>query len=816
MQRQLYNIGGYQYVVDVYDANKDLSRNSCQRKFVMLRNFTLMNDIITDNDIYFIEKSVFDSFIKEIYYLDNSENFDETTTKLVFPIPEGNVTSFSELYNMFNSNFKNYSLYANYQKGETKDKDTFEYGTDVYELIDVDGNPKWIDCDKVRIYHPSNTKAIKGIIYVDNYINDIHFHYFCNLYDNYSTHSETEFRVNNFIYSEYIEICYPNIEQLFKFVKNDERTGKEIFNVYYHENLNTVISTKNDSFVDRVIFQLNDGSEHAKYHVSNSVIETPDDSESYYDAEKHDVQRVPMNLLIQPFRIVKEANPFTNESQNVKLYIKHFKSFENNYVTYPVNVTIFPYDYVDENNHNYVPSYQHITVTNTFTTDYKFSLCAEIGFTNSLFSIIAKFNYPNKEQWLSQFDNNETLALRAAYKFYYNVNEDDYKYFWVDRLLAIMPEEQYSLLAYVDEHWDSQNVSNTIFDNDENNYEMSFAQDIIDEDGTVRKELVYEVTNREKLRRIIEKNYKGIKDELRDWEIEDEYQTAMDFMGYRIQIFSDKYMRHTIYDTTITSSFDTLDNFAFNIDDIFDSWIEVPDVVLCKVTFIDRILGNAINSNLIPMHKDAIKYMIVKEVPTIHALNKINKNMREITLNNDIIEAKNALFESIDSSLDSLVLMSNASNNTISVQEIINEAKSIIRRNYNEFLSDEIENKRFNFIDTINIVTNKENENNNKFKNATNKTTVLFKPVYYRTYDLQNIKLRSKVSQKIGINLGQYMSKVEAFKLKLDDIEYTEVGRNDIYVIFDVNSNMITSNSGTYNIVNQDDEYISSGNWIIY
>ena len=72
------------------------------------------------------------------------------------------------------------------------------------------------------------------------------------------------------------------------------------------------------------------------------------------------------------------------------------------------------------------------------------------------------------------------------------------------------------------------------------------------------------------------------------------------------------------------------------------------------------------------------------------------------------------------------------------------------------------------------------------------------------------------MSQKIGINLGQYLSKVEAFKLKLDDIEYTEVGRNDVYVIFDVNANMITSASGTYNIVNQDDEYISSGNWIIY
>ena len=87
MQRQLYNIGGYQYVVDIYDANIDLLRNPYKRKFVMLRNFTLMNDIITDNDIYFIEKSVFDKFIKEIHYSKDKDTFSEKTSKIVFPIP---------------------------------------------------------------------------------------------------------------------------------------------------------------------------------------------------------------------------------------------------------------------------------------------------------------------------------------------------------------------------------------------------------------------------------------------------------------------------------------------------------------------------------------------------------------------------------------------------------------------------------------------------------------------------------------------------------------------------------------------------------
>ena len=72
------------------------------------------------------------------------------------------------------------------------------------------------------------------------------------------------------------------------------------------------------------------------------------------------------------------------------------------------------------------------------------------------------------------------------------------------------------------------------------------------------------------------------------------------------------------------------------------------------------------------------------------------------------------------------------------------------------------------------------------------------------------------VTQNIGINLSQYMTKVETFKLIIENTEYVEVGRNDIYVIFSIPASKLNTNSGTYDIVNQDDEYISSGNWKIY
>ena len=59
------------------------------------------------------------------------------------------------------------------------------------------------------------------------------------------------------------------------------------------------------------------------------------------------------------------------------------------------------------------------------------------------------------------------------------------------------------------------------------------------------------------------------------------------------------------------------------------------------------------------------------------------------------------------------------------------------------------------------------------------------------------------------------MTKVEVFKLIIDNMEITEYGRNDIYVIFEVNSGELENLSGTYSIVNNNDEYISSGEYIV-
>ena len=60
------------------------------------------------------------------------------------------------------------------------------------------------------------------------------------------------------------------------------------------------------------------------------------------------------------------------------------------------------------------------------------------------------------------------------------------------------------------------------------------------------------------------------------------------------------------------------------------------------------------------------------------------------------------------------------------------------------------------------------------------------------------------------------MTKVDTFKLNINNTQYVEYARNDIYVIFKIDANVLNNlTAGEYHILNQDDEYISSGQWVV-
>lgn len=122
--------------------------------------------------------------------------------------------------------------------------------------------------------------------------------------------------------------------------------------------------------------------------------------------------------------------------------------------------------------------------------------------------------------------------------------------------------------------------------------------------------------------------------------------------------------------------------------------------------------------------------------------------------------------------------------------------------------------EKMNFYNKI-VCTVKKTATNPVGINNIGSNKIIYKPVFYKVQDLQNIKIQHGVTQNIGINLSSYMTKVDSFVLTIDGNRFIETGRNDMYVIFSVQANLIYNKSGVYHIANQDNEYISSGSWSV-
>lgn len=268
-------------------------------------------------------------------------------------------------------------------------------------------------------------------------------------------------------------------------------------------------------------------------------------------------------------------------------------------------------------------------------------------------------------------------------------------------------------------------------------------------------------------------------------ENEEEISYSINFVGYNIIFTSDINGKNILYEFNYPLKFnniteeekndlseeeinkiygDTNMNQYLSIFNIFDSWYKLPDKLYIYVTFIDRYIGNVIKGNKICMTKEWFKYIISDtNIYKLKTLEDKSKNMVEINLTNNSSEQQDLPL----------------------------------------------------FVNNINCVIKKDSEEYLNYKNK-NTPRVLYKPYFYKVQDLQKIYLRSGLTQNIGINLNDYMTKVETFKLSIENLMYTEIGRNDAYVIFRVNASEIENFVGRYDIFNEEDEYISSGDYSIH
>ena len=605
------NLGSYQYLYEYLKNGEDFDDIGCSDQYVILRNFEIINDIIYDKDIFFIEKSIYNKLIHNI-----GDNL------ICYPLYKNGSLFFSDTYGYFvkyNISLKDIS----------------------YNIYDEDENQNEIEanilCDKLRIYNPIIKKNLDFIVYVDNYINNIHFHYFCNLNKNFNKKYTGEIKINNDRYIEYIEINIPNIKKLFS--DTNKFFIKEDFNK---------IATNED-------FTLND------------YFENMNNQNKVYN------EKLYLSKIIKPFIIDKVEN--NDKTTYIKTFIddKYF-NYNSNFVNTSLNITIYPYTGISNN--IYLAN-ETITSSSTFITyENYFRLSSRLGFDNGIISLINEFIYPNKVKSKKNKDTELDKQITEEY--------------------------------------------NTFFLHENLSDEDNFREDFNDE-----------------------------------LDVE-----AIRSTGFVIQIATDSNFKEIILESVINTDNDNdnfIYDFSFSLNEMVDNWSQLNDILIIRAKFIDKRLNNVIIGNNVVITKEWFKYFI----------NDTHDYIIKFDNTNNLIKNMNTTY--------------------------------------------------FNFIDHINctITENNDTVNTNVSNNITN-TKLIYKPIFYKVQDLQNISLRQGMTQKIGINLTNFVTKVNCFILNIGNESIKESYRNDIYVIFEVNANNIEESTGYYNILNDDFEYISSGNYTKY
>ena len=75
------------------------------------------------------------------------------------------------------------------------------------------------------------------------------------------------------------------------------------------------------------------------------------------------------------------------------------------------------------------------------------------------------------------------------------------------------------------------------------------------------------------------------------------------------------------------------------------------------------------------------------------------------------------------------------------------------------------------------------------------------------------LTLHPIVAENICINLDDYKSKVSKFVLQIDGCKFEQIGANSYGVLFKIPANVINSDSGTYYILNEDFELVTTGKY---
>lgn len=289
--------------------------------------------------------------------------------------------------------------------------------------------------------------------------------------------------------------------------------------------------------------------------------------------------------------------------------------------------------------------------------------------------------------------------------------------------------------------------------------------------------------------------YENIIDDEDDWWDENTESTPQ--LGVKLDLFSDKTCKNRIYTESYFFEADEnnkirdIDDFTFSLYGLFSTWDKLPETVFARCRFIDKYLGKITIGNLLLLNKEQLKFLVHETSSYTHAIT---------------ISARQNTYDEVCS-------------------KFLKVTKYDI---HNKIDKSDVDLSKFNLLNniTVNVIEKdsvKTDISNNNFNSSNGTLTgsspkVIYKPVFYRVQSLQDVSILPNIGQNIGINLLNYLTKVETFKLVIGDYTIIESARNNAYVIFNFRSDIVQylanyTGSKTYYITNQDDELISSGSW---
>lgn len=248
--------------------------------------------------------------------------------------------------------------------------------------------------------------------------------------------------------------------------------------------------------------------------------------------------------------------------------------------------------------------------------------------------------------------------------------------------------------------------------------------------------------------------YKSLSEKAKNYEdLKEILGDSLEMVKYTCIVSSDYLSKNIIHEEISYS--DRVDDFLFPMKDLFSKWSQVPDNVYVRLIMEDRAIGKNCSSPTVLFTKDKLKYTINEQQYTRLSIKKKETDI------------------------------------------------------------DDMNKENFNFISNINCRIVKSNDDKQQIQKNSVQPRIIYKPIFFKVQDLQNIILRSNMSQNIGISLSSYVNKVDEFILSIGENKWHESSRTSSFVIFNVNSKLIKEATGKYDILTSDNEYLSTGNYTI-